>query len=203
MCKTMVRFRYLIISSLFVIISLTVGHSSNKQRLQARVDIPALTRTPTYTMVPTVTGWPSQTPTITPSATLPGTPPPTLTETSYPGPPILISPPDGALMPQPVPPEGWYFTWDADCGVCLSGIHISGPGGREIYEDTGWSQEYQYITDTFLPEDALGPWFWTVGVCKQLGCNFSETRTFWVRSATVTPTPEFRRYLPDVVQGAP
>ena len=151
----------------------------------------------------TVTGWPSPTPTITPSPFLPGTPEPTEIPTSYPGPPIPSYPPDGALLPQPVSPEDWYFTWEANCGYCFSTIHIAGPGGREISGDNERSDVYHYSTDTFLPDDALGPWTWTVGVCKQMGCNQSETRTFWVRSVTVNPTPEFRRYLPGVVQGAP
>jgi len=201
--KTIVRFRYPFISTLFVIIFFTAGLVSNNPHVQARVEIPAQTSAPMNTMVPTVTGWPTQTPTFTPSPIIPGTPTPTDTPTSYPGPPVLIFPPDGALMPQPVAPEEWYFSWIADCGYCWSTISIKGPGGRAISEDTGSSHEYHYSTDTFLPDDALGPWTWTVGVCKQLGCNQSETRTFWVRSATVTPIPEFRRYLPGVVQGAP
>lgn len=198
MDKTIVRFRYLFSSSLFVIITLTVSLSSKQQPSQAKADVPAQ---PNTTMVPTVTSWPTQTPTVTPSPLPPGVPSPTPTETSYPGPPSLIFPPDGALMPQPVSPEDWYFRWSADCGACTSSILIKGPGGREIYEYTEWSHEFQYTADTFLPDDALGPWTWSVGVCKQLGCNGSETRTFWVQSVTVKTTPEFLWYLPSVVQG--
>ena len=56
MVKTIVRFRYLFSSSLFVMIFFTASLGSNKQEIQARVEIPAQTSTPTYTMVPTVTG---------------------------------------------------------------------------------------------------------------------------------------------------
>jgi hypothetical protein len=198
MDKTIVRFGYLFSLSLFVVISLTVSLSSNKPPSQARADISAQANT---TIVPTVTGWPSQTPTVTPSPIPPGIPSPTPTETSYPGPPRLIFPPDGALMPQPVSPDVWHFRWSADCGACWGAIYIHGPGGREIKEYTEWAQEFQYTSDTFLPDDALGPWTWGVGVCKQLGCNVSETRTFWVLSVTVKTTPEFLWYLPGVLQG--
>ncbi len=71
MDKTIVRFRYLFSSALFVIITLTVGLSSKPQPSQARADIPAQ---PNTTMVPTVTGWPTQTPTVTPSPIPPGIP---------------------------------------------------------------------------------------------------------------------------------
>jgi hypothetical protein len=200
MDKTILRFRFLIIASLFVLIPLAMELGSSKQPLQAGVELPPLAETPTYTMVPTVTGWPSQTPTITPTAILPGTPAPTPTETSYPGPPILISPPDGALMPQPVPPEEWYFKFQPCYPPTWCGIDITGPGGRQISAlvDSG---EYRYITDTYLPEDALGPWFWGVWICRQLGCNHSETRAFWVHSNNIGS--EIRLYLPSVVQGAP
>lgn len=198
MDKTTVRFSYLFSSVLFVIISLTVSLSAKPQPSQARADIPAQ---PNTTIVPTVTNWPTQTPTVTPSPLPPGVPSPTPTETSYPGPPSLIFPPDGALMPQPVSPQDWYFWWSANCGACLGTIYIHGPGGREIKEYTEWAQEFRYTADTFLPDDALGPWYWGVGVCRQLGCNVSETRTFWVRSVTISTTPEFLWYLPGVVQG--
>ena len=198
MHKTIARSRYLFSSSLFVIITLSLGLGLSQQTSQARTDIPAQ---PNTTIVPTVTGWPSPTPTVTPSPIPPGIPSPTPTETSYPGPPILIFPPDGALMPQPVSPDVWTFRWSADCGACVGTISIHGPGGREIHEYFDSSQEFQYTGDILLPEDALGPWTWGVGVCKQLGCNVSETRTFWVRSVTLTSPQEFLWYLPGVLQG--
>jgi hypothetical protein len=37
----------------------------------------------------------------------------TPTPTSMPGPPVLSQPADGALLPQPVSPNEWYFSWEA------------------------------------------------------------------------------------------
>jgi hypothetical protein len=203
MVKTRFQFRALFVSSLIVIILISVVRCSHEQQVQASVDIPAMQGYPAGTMVPTVTGWPSPTPTVTPSPILPGTPSPTPTETSYPGPPVLIFPPDGALLPQPVSPDEWYFSWSADCGACFVGISIHGPDGRVIGDETDWLNEYHYSTDTYLPDDALGPWTWRVWAWKQLGSSVSETRTFWVQSATVKFKPPFHWYLPGVVQYAP
>jgi hypothetical protein len=94
-------------------------------------------------------------------------------------------------MPQPVAPEQWYFQWSSACGICESVIRIEGPGGRIIQAGGYFIEEYQYVTDTYLPEDALGPWFWRVFVSRPLGSNVSETRTFFVQSAA-----EFRLYFP-------
>lgn len=154
------------------------------------------------TPVPTVTGYPTRTPTQTPTEFPPGTPTFTPTPTSHrhPDPPILIYPPDGGLLPQPVPPGEWYFEWSAPHGPCYTSIHIRGPGGRHIdAERQGWEDyEFQYTTDTYLPDDALGPWQWGVGIGCLGGNNFSEWRTFWVRSASEI----IRIYLPWVKQGA-
>ncbi|MBA3530455.1 MAG: hypothetical protein H0T73_00845 [Ardenticatenales bacterium] len=151
-----------------------------------------ITTTPNRTPVPTVTGWPTQTstPTQIPGAT------PTSTPTSGPV-PSPINPSDGALMPQPVS-GGWYFRWAIpDIPNCRNGITISGPGGRQITATittaiggSGTTYEYHYLTHDDLPDDALGPWTWSVtAFCHSI--RSSETRTFWVQRslATVTPSP--------------
>jgi hypothetical protein len=130
------------------------------------------------------------TPTATPTATATWTP--TWTPTSHPGPPILYEPADGATLPQPVPPGEWLFRWSARTGPCTSGVGIRGPGGRHIGSGpiSGGPLEYRYTSDEYLPDDALGPWTWGVGVTCPLGTNQSETRTFWVeRAPTPTATP--------------
>lgn len=127
---------------------------------------------------PCVTPTPASSPTVTP----------TVTPTSVPGPPILHYPPDGAVLPQPVPPNEWYFSWTARMGPCYSRIDIDGPGGRRLGEEYGpppyrYGSELRYSTDEYLPDDALGPWHWGVGVICPLGGNHSEQRTFWVEPA--------------------
>ena len=137
--------------------------------------------TPTPTSTPTLT--PTHTPTVTP----------TPTPTSIPGPPALIQPADDAVLPQPVSPNEWYFSWDARRGPCLCAIYIRGPGGRHLGDNyVPWQEgyEYRYTTDEYLPDDALGPWYWGVSVHCPLANNYSETRIFWVEQA---PT---RVYLP-------
>lgn len=155
--------------------------------------------TATYTPVPTVTGWPTRTPTATPTATLPGDPTSTSTSTSVPPPPTLIEPSDGALMPQPISPNIWYFTWDAR-SICVSKIDIAGPGGRHIQQDVvaqpGSRFTYTYAGPS-LPDDALGPWFWYVRLQCPAANSQSETRTFWVQ-ALPSPTPTATT-VPDTV----
>jgi hypothetical protein len=129
---------------------------------------------------------PTLTPTNTPTLTITPTP------TSMPGPPQLLAPANGAILPQPIAPNEWYFEWQARTGPCYCEIHISGPGGRSIlgradYLPNGYN--YRYVIDEPLPDDALTPWHWGVSVLCSLGSNTSETRTFSVqRASTATPT---------------
>ena len=124
----------------------------------------------------------------------------TPTPTSEPGPPILLEPEDGALLPQPVPPDEWRFLWSARTGPCHCHINISGPGGRSISAEVNyWPDGYQYIyTQTqYLPEDALTPWYWSVDVhCPDVG-KHSETWTFSVMPA---PVFDFQCLLPFIVK---
>jgi hypothetical protein len=115
---------------------------------------------------------------------------PTLTPTltSMPGPPILYEPCDGALLPQPIPPNEWYFWWGARGGPCYCGISIQGPGGRHVGSERisfydVMRYEYRYRSHVCLPNDALGPWYWQVWVVCPMGNNESERRTFWVEPA--------------------
>jgi len=126
---------------------------------------------------PTATGTPATaTPTHTP------------TPTSMPGPPVLYAPADGAVLPQPVAPNEWHFTWGARAGPCCCHISITGPGGRQLGASCIpfypiMAYEYRYSTTEYLPDDALGPWHWAVAVVCPLGSNYSESRTFWVERA--------------------
>jgi hypothetical protein len=138
-------------------------------------------------LVPTVTGWPTRTKTITATPTLPGTITVTPTPTSHPGIPQLLEPDDGGLMPQPVAPAEWYFLWDARDGPCWCYLSVGGPGGRGFYVEVDYPYEYHYRGEV-IPDDALGPWHWSVSVICPLGSNHSETRTFFVESY-LTPTP--------------
>ena len=120
---------------------------------------------------------------------------PTPTSSSMPGIPTLIAPLNGANLPQPVPPDVWYFLWHARAGPCHSIITINGPGGRQIsaYVNYGFGYppyEFHYTGD-YIPDDALSPWFWHVVIWCPLGQNISETHTFSVLPApspTQTPT---------------
>jgi hypothetical protein len=167
---------------------------------------PTSTSTPTPTDTPTATSTPTPTPTATPTTISTNTP--TYTPTSMPGPPWLIQPADGALLPQPVPPDEWYFSWGARTGPCSCDIEIEGPGGRRVWAHVSYSYgyyEYHYTTTQYLPDDALAPWFWWVEVYCPLGYNRSETRTFSVMPAptnTPTPTPTARAiiYLPLILR---
>ena len=134
---------------------------------------------------------PNSAPTMTPMVTVTPTP------TSMPGPPQLLQPDDGALLPQPVSPQGWYFAWAARTGPCLCSISIEGPGGRHIWQGgIKYPHEYRYTTDEFLPDDALGPWYWSIYIVCGMGSNHSEWYSFWVE-------PAHRLYLPLVrKQGA-
>jgi len=130
----------------------------------------------------------TQTITITPTRTITPTP------TSMPGPPILLAPEAGAVLPQPISPTEWVFTWDARQGPCYTTIGIYGPGDRHISATVFPPYEYHY-TGEVIPDDALSPWYWIVGVQCPLGSNNSESRTFSVLSINVTPTP-LPVYLP-------
>ncbi len=143
---------------------------------QVRIDsIPS----PTYTVPPTVTG----------------------TSTSIPGPPTLIEPAAGAVLPQPVPPNQWHFTWSARDGPCYCTINIDGPGGRHISAQVDYlpyGYQYVYTQTETLPDDALSPWLWSVGVlCNQTDSNHSEIRSFFVAPALGY---NFRTYLPMIMQ---
>lgn len=168
---------------LFVLIARGAGAISRSG--QESVAPLTLETTPTRTMVPTVTGFPSRTPTVTPTPTSPGTSTPAATPSSWPGEPTLIYPVDGGLLPQPVPPGEWYFEWEARHDPCFTRIAIYGPGSRRISAErhSGEAYEFPYTTHSYLPDDALGPWFWMVKVDCPLGGKYSESRTFWVRAA--------------------
>jgi hypothetical protein len=198
MHKTIRLCRSIAILSLMLTILIARGVSAKFQPRQEPVGPSSQVKSPPRTPVPTVTGYPTRTPTLTPTEFPPGTPTFTPTPTSKPGPPTLKYPPDGGLLPQPVPPGEWYFKWNAK--PCYTTINIHGPGGRHIraerQEDE--AQEFQYTTDTYLPDDALGPWDWGVYVHCMLGDNHSEHRTFWVRSASEL----LRLFIPWVKQGA-
>jgi hypothetical protein len=48
---------------------------------------------------------------------------------------------------------------------------------------------YVYTTTTYLPDDALGPWYWSICARRLDACVPSETRTSWVAPAPeATPT---------------
>lgn len=130
----------------------------------------------------------------TPSPTVTGTP------TSMPGPPTLIAPAAGAVLPQPVSPNQWHFTWSARMGPCYSTINIDGPGGRHISAQIDYLPNgYQYVytqTET-LPDNALTPWLWSVGVYCIGGDNLSESRSFSVASVLEY---NFRTYLPMIMR---
>jgi hypothetical protein len=127
---------------------------------------------------------------IDPNPTATTTSTPTPTPTSIPGPPTLIQPANGAVLPQPVAPNEWLFTWDARRGPCSSTISIAGPGGRHLGATIPGSQpyEFRFTTDAPIPNDSLGPWTWSVTVDCPLASARSETRTFEVEPVA-TPTP--------------
>jgi hypothetical protein len=121
-------------------------------------------------------------------------PTPFITPTSFPGPPQLIQPADGAVLPQPVYPDEWVFSWTARTGPCYAAITIEGPGDRHLGDEyIDWSTtgyRYTYTTTGYLSDDALGPWHWFVEViCMQTATNLSETRTFWVETSPVPSAP--------------
>jgi hypothetical protein len=114
------------------------------------------------------------------------TPTPTQTPTSHPGVPTLIAPANGALLPQPVPPFQWTFTWIARTGPCRGCIWILGPDDRFIeatVQYKGQGYQYTFTRTELLPDEALSPWIWTVFVDCPLGHNQSETRRFSVMPA--------------------
>ncbi len=137
------------------------------------------------------------TPTPTPTRTITPTPSPSVTPTSMPGPPTLLAPENGALLPQPVPPDQWYFKWAARTGPCNSTIFIEDPVGRSIVATVDWwphnYYEFVYTRTTFLPNDALGIWSWMTYVDCPLGHNHSTVYTFTV----MLPS---RFYLPVVTK---
>jgi len=127
---------------------------------------------------------------VTPSQPMPSQPTPTPTSTAIPGPPELVYPEDGALLPQPVPPFQWRFTWRARTHDCLCVIYINGPGGRHISDyiyylpyDYPYGYQYIYTQTEYLPDDALTPWDWKARVNCPLASRESVTRTFSVMPA--------------------
>lgn len=183
-------------------VPLTGGYPRGYEPTATPTATPTTTNTPTATSTatPTATNTPTPTPTptatATPTNTPAETPTPTASPTSFPGPPILIQPADGAVLPQPVPPNEWYFSWDARRGPCYCSITIEGPGERSLGASPIYSvYEYRYTTDEYLPDDALGPWYWWVEVGCPAGSNQSEIRSFWVERA-----PSHQVYLPLVTK---
>lgn len=182
--------------SLFFGAVLTITVLANVDLLQLQQGTILLTTTASYTPPITVTGWPTRTVTPTRTATLPGTATATPTPTSHPGEPTLITPPDGALLSQPIAPNEWYFQWSGRTGPCSGGITIDGPNGQHISEGVnyiGSTYSYRYTTTVPITDTNLGPWIWYATINCPLGMSQSETRTFWVESAgglpTATPTP--------------
>jgi len=116
------------------------------------------------------------------------TPTNTATPTSQPGVPLLISPADGDLLPQPVSPNFWKFEWSARTGPCRQILDISGPEGRHLHFETP-NLSYQYQTNQYIPETALEPWYWRVTVQCPLGYAISEKREFHVMNIPRTPPP--------------
>ena len=120
------------------------------------------------------------------------TPTPTVTPTptSMPGPPYLLSPEEGAVMPQPLPPGGWRFTWSAREGPCYSSVTISGPGGRWLSSGAVYPPySYTYTSAEPIPADALAPWEWWVAVSCPMGSSVSPRRAFSVLPASTAPPP--------------
>jgi TolB protein len=116
---------------------------------------------------------------------------PSITPTSLPGVPRLIQPADGAVLPQPIFPDEWLFSWEARTGPCYAGLIIEGPGEqRLVHEFIDWrSAGYKYIYQAteYFSDDALGPWYWYVEVICPSGSNRSEVREFWVETSPVSP----------------
>jgi hypothetical protein len=111
-----------------------------------------------------------------------------------PPPATLDSPADNALLPQPVAPNQWLFTWHAP--RCGSVLYLAGPGGRAFVSPSigpvgppPSSFGYVYTQTIPLPADALGPWLWHVEYDCSTYQGTSETRTFWVDGGAIaTPT---------------
>jgi len=116
------------------------------------------------------------------------TPTLTATSTSQPGVPILISPADGELLPQPVWPYFWKFVWYARTGPCVQLLDIWGPEGRHLHFETV-DLSYQYQANRYIPVSALEPWYWQVTVQCPLGSAVSEKREFHVMKIPRTPPP--------------
>ena len=143
--------------------------------------VPA-TPSPTLTATLTPKAPPSATP-RPPNLLLTNTP--TETPTSMPGLPILGLPEDGALLPQPVPPNHWDFSWSGRTGPCTGVIEIEGPDNRHIsatvnFGNTEPRYKYTYTQDQYIPKDALAPWYWQAGINCPLGFSRSEKRRFSV-----------------------
>lgn len=122
----------------------------------------------------------------------------TVTPTGQPGAPQLITPLNGATLPQPVALQGWEFRWTARQGPCYSWIYIDGPDSRHIEARVAYGPEgykYNYTAKNYIPPDALTPWYWYVKVVCPLGSNSSETRTFSVLSPS-TPIPTLTNTAP-------
>jgi hypothetical protein len=126
------------------------------------------------------------------------TPTVTVTPTSHPGPPTLIAPPGGAVLPQPVPPDAWTFVWAARGGPCWSSIDMHGPDHADLHADIhtydGNGYHYTYSQTNPFPASAFGPWSWQTHIWCPLGSNVSDTYIFWLGS---TPT---NFYLPIILR---
>jgi len=176
----------------------TVTFSSTSAQRSANVHSEAGTVSGLGMLATSTSPTPSPTPTNTPPS-----PTPSATPTSWPGPPTLHIPENYARLPQPVPPNQWYFDWNARDGPCYCVIWIWGPGGRCISARVDYLPGdycYVYAQTEFLPNDALAPWYWRVGVICPLGSNVSETRVFSVEPAFDF---EFHIFLPVVNSGNP
>lgn len=126
-----------------------------------------------------------------------GTPTPTAT----PLPPRLISPPDGALLRQPVAPDGWVFEWEYR-GPSVLGyyLYVRGPGGRLILipiEGGAGTFSHTYTSTTYIPTEALSPWSWTVQVHTTGGSIAAAPRSFSVMPG---PSPTATLLVRNVVR---
>lgn len=124
-----------------------------------------------------------------PGARRTATPSLTVTPSSMPGPPELISPQDGAVLPQPVAPGLWDFWWNTK-SWCSQVLYIEGPNGVQLAFPA--NSEFQYQSNEYIPDESLSPWYWWVSVGCFAGSNISEKRMFSVQpihSPTPTSTP--------------
>lgn len=125
-------------------------------------------------------------------------PTPTPTPTSQPAPPILVYPPDGAVLTQSITIQDLEFiSTGFVTHVTVSGENFTAQWCVELHIDC---MPYDFENEDVLLPD--GTYFWHVSTSKMIGSAQSETWSFRVDTRQPNELPPMLTATPSPTQGS-